>query len=50
LKWSAGDAQLASHLGAVFSLAGVWESNGMKRGIQFRHCKKEWKETLKESY
>lgn len=47
LGWKVGDAQLASQLGAIFSLAGVWEFNGKTRGIQFKHRGKEWKVALR---
>ncbi len=43
------DGQLASHLAAVFVKAKVWESNGTKRGMQFRVSPDSWKSGL-QSY
>jgi hypothetical protein len=30
-------------LGVIFSLSGVWEYNGKKKGIEFRQLSKEWR-------
>lgn len=50
LGWKVGDAQLASHLGVIFTLSGVWSFNGRKRGIQFKKNNSQWQELLKQYY
>jgi hypothetical protein len=47
LGWSTTDSQLAGHLGVIFSLSGVWEYNGKKKGIEFRQLSKEWRNLVK---
>jgi hypothetical protein len=36
LQWNTTHSQLASQLASIFLSAGVWESNGRKRNIEFR--------------
>ena len=43
-------AQLSSHIGALFSALGIWEWNNKKRGIKFRQKKVMWKYPLKVQY
>ncbi|BCZ45838.1 hypothetical protein psyc5s11_19050 [Clostridium gelidum] len=50
LGWKVGDAQLASHLGVIFTLSGVWSFNGRKRGIKFKKNNDKWQESVKEYY
>lgn len=50
LGWKAGDAQLASHLGVIFTLSGAWSFNGSKKGIQFKKNNSPWQELLREYY
>ncbi len=46
LRWNETDCQLSGHLGAIFTKTGVWDHNGMKRGIMFRRKLPYWKESL----
>lgn len=50
LGWSTTDSQLAGHLGVIFSLSGVWEYNGKKKGIEFRQLSKEWRNLVRGYY
>ncbi|MDD4239569.1 MAG: hypothetical protein PHT62_13610, partial [Desulfotomaculaceae bacterium] len=49
-KWNIADCQLASHLGVIFSLSGMWEYNGKERGILFRRLNRDWRELVKDYY
>ncbi|MVM28595.1 hypothetical protein GO755_01030 [Spirosoma sp. HMF4905] len=50
LDWDTIDAQLASHLSAIFVSAGVWISNNKKRNIQVKVQINKWYETLEAFY
>jgi len=50
LNWSTTDCQLAGHLGVIFTISGVWEYNGMKRGIRFRKISNNWKDKIEGYY
>ncbi|MEA4826383.1 MAG: hypothetical protein VB130_07090 [Clostridium sp.] len=50
LNWQAADVQLASHIGAIFTLAGAWGFNGYKRGIQFKKNNIDWKRSILTYY
>lgn len=51
LKWNTTHSQLASQLASIFLSAGVWESNGRKRNIEFRFLDKQnWCELVREHY
>ncbi len=43
-------AQLSSHIGALFSAIGIWKWNNKKRGIKFRQKSIVWKPLIKEQY
>lgn len=46
LNLSVSEAQLASHIAALFCQAGIWESNGVVKGMMFRKIKDDWKTAL----
>lgn len=46
LGLSVSDAQLVSHISALFCQAGIWESNGVVRGMMFRKMQDDWKSAL----
>lgn len=46
LKWTVEEAQLSSHLGALFVNAGIWQSNGKRTGIRFKKNNEKWEEKL----
>lgn len=46
LNWTVEEAQLSSHLGALFVHAGIWQSNGKKTGIKFKKTNEKWEEKL----
>lgn len=50
LGLTVNDAQLASHISALFCQAGIWESNGVVKGMMFRNVKDDWKITLIDLY
>lgn len=50
LNWQIADAQLASQLGAIFTLSGAWSYNGRKRGIQFKKNTVDWKKSIMTYY
>ncbi|ACB84389.1 HNH endonuclease [Natranaerobius thermophilus] len=50
LNWQIAEAQLASHLGSIFTQAGIWEYNGQVRGIKFKHKTDDWKNKLQKLY
>jgi len=50
LKLSISDAQLASHISALFCQAGIWESNGTVKGMMFRKKLKDWESALNGLY
>lgn len=43
-------AQLSSHLGALFSDLGIWEWNSRKRGIKFRLITINWRDLVNMPY
>jgi hypothetical protein len=47
LRWqSSAEWQLSSQLGVIFTLSGVWEYNGRRRGICFRKTSEEWRDLV----
>lgn len=50
MGWDVVDAQLASQLSAILSLTGVWEHNGLKRGMKFKMNNEEWEESVEIMY
>ncbi|GAB3709822.1 hypothetical protein GCM10027592_46350 [Spirosoma flavus] len=50
LKWSNTNAQLASQLAALFVNAGIWASNGRRRGIQVKNQSNSWYTELEAYY
>ncbi|MFA9556739.1 hypothetical protein ACERII_05515 [Evansella sp. AB-rgal1] len=50
LHWPVVDAQLASHLAAIFTRAEIWEYNGLKRGMKFRSYSESWEDKLSNYY
>jgi hypothetical protein len=43
-------AQLASHVGAIFSSSGAWLHNGKKRGMEFKRNTGDWAGAVKDYY
>ena len=50
LGWNETDCQLASHLGPIFFMSGVWDYNGRKRGIMFKRMSMDWCRLIKRYY
>lgn len=50
LEMNEAEAQLSSHLGAIFSNAGAWLYNGKKRGIEFKKNTDNWAKVVREYY
>jgi len=50
LGWSPTEAQLASHLGALFHRSGVWAYNGKLKEMRFKHQGADWAGLLTEYY
>ncbi len=50
LGLSVSDAQLASHISALFCQAGIWESNGVVKGMMFRKMQDDWQTALIDLY
>jgi hypothetical protein len=46
LRLPVSDAQLASHISALFCQAGIWVSNGVVKGMMFRKVKDDWKTAI----
>lgn len=46
LEWKVEDAQLASQIGAIFTLSRAWKYNGQKKGIQFKKNNVDWKKSI----
>lgn len=50
LAWDASGAQLAGHIGVIFTLSDIWEFNNQKRGMKFRKKSANWEKQLKTYY
>ncbi|WP_209121150.1 hypothetical protein [Alkalihalobacillus sp. BA299] len=48
LGWKVIDAQLASHIGVIFTFIDCWEYNRRKRGIQFKLKRFDWEHLLED--
>lgn len=50
LGMSVTDAQLSSHLGAIFSKSGAWIFNGKQKNMEFKSNADDWAKVVREYY